>query len=59
MYKVYINFKEASSAWLRNKKKLGQGMYKYVCGAKKRSLGGSLYCRNNPGINGRRCRHHL
>jgi len=26
-----IDFDEASSAWLANKKKLGNGMYSYVC----------------------------
>lgn len=31
MYSVNINFDEASQEWLKNKKRIGQGMYKYKC----------------------------
>lgn len=27
-----INFNEASKAWMQNKVKIGNGLYKYVCG---------------------------
>lgn len=43
-YEVNIDFDEASAAWMRNKKKMGNGCYQYVCGAKKRTREG--YCRN-------------
>lgn len=46
MYCVDINFDEASKAWMRNKKKLGNGVYSYICGTKKRTKSG--YCRNDP-----------
>lgn len=39
-----IDFDEASKIWMRNKKKIGNGAYRYVCGAKKRFKDG--YCKN-------------
>jgi hypothetical protein len=39
-----FDFDESSRVWMKNKKKLGNGMYGYVCGAKKRTKSG--YCRN-------------
>lgn len=31
LYEVNIDFDEASSAWAKNKKSIGNGHYKYVC----------------------------
>jgi len=31
LYKVEINFDEASEAWRANKKCIGNGHYKYIC----------------------------
>ena len=31
LYEVNIDFDEASRAWLHNKKKIGNGSYKYIC----------------------------
>ena len=31
LYKVEINFDEASEAWRANKKSIGNGHYKYIC----------------------------
>ena len=31
LYKVEINFDEASEAWKSNKKYIGNGHYKYIC----------------------------
>jgi len=31
LYKVEINFDEASEAWRVNKKSIGNGHYKYIC----------------------------
>jgi hypothetical protein len=45
-YEVNIDFDEASKAWMRNKKKTGNGCYQYFCGAKKRTKPG--YCKNLP-----------
>ena len=44
-YDVNIDFDEASKAWMRNKKKIKGGRYKYCCGYK-RTIG--KYCRRNP-----------
>ena len=41
-----INFDEASKVWMRNKKKLGNGTYTYVCGEKRIKHNG--YCRKAP-----------
>ena len=38
IYKVNIDFDEASEAWKANKKSIGNGSYKYVC---------SKICKNN------------
>lgn len=32
IYEVNIDFDEASEAWKKNKKSMGNGVYKYVCG---------------------------
>jgi len=34
LYKVEINFDEASEAWKANKKCIGNGHYKYICSKK-------------------------
>jgi len=34
LYKVEINFDEASEAWRSNKKPIGNGHYKYICSQK-------------------------
>lgn len=34
LYKVEINFDEASEAWRANKKSIGNGHYKYICSQK-------------------------
>ena len=34
LYKVEINFDEASEAWRSNKKCIGNGHYKYICSQK-------------------------
>jgi len=31
LYKVDINFDEASDSWKSNKKSIGNGMYQYIC----------------------------
>ena len=35
IYEVNIDFDEASNAWAKNKKSIGNGHYKYVCLQKK------------------------
>jgi hypothetical protein len=37
LYKVEINFDEASEAWRSNKKCIGNGHYKYICIQKTKS----------------------
>jgi hypothetical protein len=37
LYKVEINFDEASEAWRANKKCIGNGQYKYICLGKTKS----------------------
>ena len=37
IYKVDIDFDEASALWRSNKKSIGNGSYKYVCGCKTKS----------------------
>jgi hypothetical protein len=37
LYKVEINFDEASEAWRANKKSMGNGHYKYICIQKTKS----------------------
>ena len=41
---VEIDFDEASRAWNANKKKVGNGMYIYVCGTK---LKNGKHCQNS------------
>lgn len=31
LYEVIIDFDEASDAWKKNKKSIGNGQYKYIC----------------------------
>jgi len=49
LYEVNIDFDEASNCWLKNKKKLGNGTYKYIINPlkdnKKRKT--TSYCDNN------------
>jgi len=45
-YPIDIDFDEASKAWMRNKKRIGEGMYAYVCGAPRQKHLGS--CKRNP-----------
>jgi len=53
LFKVEINFDEASEAWKANKKSTGNGCYKYICSkktvlgnsCKRESLAGSEYCK--------------
>jgi hypothetical protein len=40
LYKVEIDFDEASAAWKSNKMSIGNGSYKYVCA--KRGIRGNL-----------------
>lgn len=50
-----IDFDEASEAWMQNKRKLGNGMYKYVCAKRGRNnnmciskcLSGEIYCKTH------------
>lgn len=37
MYKVEIDFDEASKAWRQNKIQVGNGMFKYCCGVSKQN----------------------
>lgn len=53
LYKVEINFDEASEAWRANKKCIGNGHYKYICSqktkagnpCKRESLQSCEYCK--------------
>jgi hypothetical protein len=53
VFKVEINFDEASEAWKANKKSTGNGCYKYICSkktksgncCKRESLAGCDYCK--------------
>ncbi len=50
-----IDFDEASEAWMQNKKRMGNGMYKYVCAKRGRNnnlcisacLPGEIYCKTH------------
>jgi hypothetical protein len=52
LYTVNINFDEAIQAWRSNKKHIGNGYYKYICGhltknglnCRRESIAGSEYC---------------
>lgn len=48
-YPVDIDFDEASREWTRNKKKLSDGCYSYVCGVNTKQ---NRPCQNKP-INGK------
>jgi hypothetical protein len=44
-YEVNIDFDEASNAWKKNKKSIGNGQYKYICAkAKKDGTSCSKVC---------------
>ena len=45
MYEVNIDFDEASKCWQQNKSSLGNGTYKYVCGAITKT---GNKCKNHP-----------
>jgi hypothetical protein len=45
MYEVNIDFDEASRCWKKNKSPLGNGTYKYVCGAITKT---GNKCKNHP-----------
>lgn len=45
MYEVNIDFDEASKSWQQNKSPLGNGTYKYVCGAITKT---GNKCKNHP-----------
>jgi hypothetical protein len=53
LFKVEIDFDEASEAWKANKKSIGNGSYKYICfgktktgnNCKRESLSGCDYCK--------------
>jgi|TARA_B100001250_G_C19766238_1_gene774899 hypothetical protein len=55
MLPVNIDFDEASKAWMKNKVKIGEGSYKYVCGAKCKD---GTSCRNPPSRPNGRCGRH-
>ena len=51
--KIDINFDEASSLWKANKKAMGNGMYRYICGrvsqkgkvCQKIPMGSCIFCK--------------
>ena len=45
IYEVNIDFDEASKSWQQNKSPLGNGTYKYVCGAITKT---GNKCKNHP-----------
>ena len=55
MYEVKINFDEASEAWLKNKVKLGNGVYKYRCLSKTKK---GTQCNKTPLKNSDYCHIH-
>ena len=55
-YESGIDFDEASREWRKNKVHIGNGMFKYVCGALKAD--GKNNCKRNPGIEYDRCWQH-
>jgi hypothetical protein len=46
---VEIDFDEASAAWRKNKKPMGQGCYTYICGHITKQ---GTPCQNKPILNG-------
>jgi hypothetical protein len=50
-----IDFDEASNAWMKNKKKLGDGMYTYICGCQTKS---GKPCQRKPQKNETYCFNH-
>lgn len=50
-----INFDEASAAWMKNKRPIGNGMYKYCCTEFTKS---GNKCKNKPLINESFCHIH-
>lgn len=55
-YEVNIDFDEASRLWRQNKKSIGNGCYKYVCGAVTRS---NRQCRRVTRSGQRYCPAHV
>jgi len=55
MYKVDIDFDEASQAWMENKIHAGNGTFVYVCGATTQKGG---KCRKTPSHKNGRCHMH-
>jgi len=55
LYEVNIDFDEASECWKANKKYIGNGTYKYVCGKRSKNnkfcklkcLPGEEYCKTH------------
>lgn len=52
---VDIDFDDASSAWLANKKKLNNGCYQYVCGM---SMANGEFCKRKQHKNSIHCFLH-
>ena len=51
-----INFEEATNAWMKNKIKLKNGVFKYKCIHKTKN---GLQCKNKPKINCNLCYRHI
>ena len=55
LYEVNIDFDEASAAWRSNKRSIGNGSYRYLCGKKGKNnkycitncLPGEIYCKTH------------
>jgi hypothetical protein len=56
-YEVNIDFDEASKEWLTNKKSMGNGSYKYICG--KISENTNKKCIKNPQFGHQFCSFHM
>ena len=50
-----INFDDTHAAWMRNKRKVKGGSYRYTCGAKKKN---GQYCNKKPMPDRLHCRGH-
>jgi hypothetical protein len=55
MYKVEIDFDEASESWMENKIRTDNGSFQYVCGAVTQKGG---KCKNKPVCKNGRCHMH-
>jgi hypothetical protein len=56
IYSVFIDFDEASKEWNANKRKVGDGCYKYLCIHKCKS---GLFCKREPKKGNHYCSAHL